>query len=457
MDAATTDPLPPIWRRLSVRHLLVLTPWIGVVVGAARPIRDNSFLWHIRAGDLQLAAGDVITNDPFSFTMAEEPWRTQSWLADLLYGSLERGTGGLGWVPWLLILCGGFVLALVGFAAFRRVSDPLPVALSLVALTWLGLPNLVPRPVIFSFVLLALLMVVLEAEAEAGWSVPLILWVWAGLHGSFVLGLGLLLLDALRRRMAWRRAVGRIGLSLAAVSLTAHGLGVWSMLSSFLTNRDALSFISEWSAPDLLSIAVAPYVLLIVAIMVAAAKGRIEARELWVVVPFLVFGLTSARAIMPAAIVLAPFAVSVWRPGTVAQPVASGPARVNLILAAGLVAVPFIALAGFDGIDEGRFPVEAAGYLDTDRVWHDDATGGYLIYLDQLPVFVDDRAELFGAEFFREFVDTRRGTPVWQVAFDRYDIEQALVATDAGLAVVLAAEGWAVDFADDRWTVFSRS
>jgi len=387
--------------------------------------------------------------------MAGEPWRTQSWLGDLLYGLLEQASDGLDWVPWLLIVCGGLVLGLVGFVAFRRTSDPLPVALALVAVTWLGLPNLVPRPVILSFVLLALLVAALEVEAE--WAAPLILWVWAGVHGSFILGLGLLVLDALRRRIAWRRTSGRIVISVVAVSLTAHGLGVWSMLTSFLTNRDALSFISEWAAPDLLSIATAPYVLLIIAVIVAAAQGRIEARELWIVIPFLVFGLTSARAIMPAAITLAPFAASVWRPGTAAVAVARGPSRVNLVIGAALVVLPLFALAGFEGIDADRFPVEAVGYLEAETVWHDDATGGYLIYANRLPVFIDDRAELFGAEFFEEFVDTRRGTPTWRSAFDRYGFEQALVATNAGLADVLTAEGWRVDFSDDRWTVFSRS
>ncbi len=66
-------------------------------------------------------------------------------------------------------------------------------------------------------------------------------------------------------------------------------------------------------------------------------------------------------------------------------------------------------------------------------MWHDDATGGYLIYANRLPVFIDDRAELFGADFFREFVNTRRGTPAWRSTFDRYGIEQALVASDVGL------------------------
>ncbi|MGZ8756065.1 MAG: hypothetical protein ACXW15_12855, partial [Acidimicrobiia bacterium] len=221
--------------------------------------------------------------------------------------------------------------------------------------------------------------------------------------------------------------------------------------------RAALDFISEWTAPDLLSVSVAPYVLIVVGILGAATLGRIEVRDLWVVAPFLVFGLTSARAIMPAAIVLVPFATSVWRPATEVDVVTRGPARVNLVIALALIVLPLIAVAGFTGLDTQRFPVEAAAYLDADSVWHDDATGGYLIYADRLPVFIDDRAELYGAEFFREFVDTRRGTPAWQAAFERFGIEQALVANDAGLAGVLAGEGWRVDFSDDRWTVFSRN
>ena len=455
MAAATSGSLPPLWRRLSVLHLLLLAPWIGIVIGAARPIRDNSFLWHIRAGDLQLTSGVVLTTDPFSLTMSGEPWRTQSWLADLLYGSLEQATGGLGWVPWLLIVCGGLILVTVGYVAFRRVSNPLPVALALVALMWLGLPNLVPRPVLFSLVLLALLMAVLDIQVD--WPLPLILWVWAGVHGSFVLGIGILVLDALRRHMAWRKAAVRVGLGLIAVSLTAHGFGVWAMLGSFMKNRAALDFISEWASPDLLSLSVAPFVLVMIAVLAAAARGRIEVGELWVVAPLLVFGLTSARAIMPAAIVLVPFAVSVWRPATEVDVVARGAARVNLAIAVALIVVPLIALAGFKGVDPDRFPLEAAAYLKSEPVWHDDATGGYLIYANRLPVFIDDRAELYGAEFFREFVDTRRGTPAWLAAFERYGIEQALVANDAGLAEVLATEGWRVDFSDDRWTVFSRN
>ena len=159
-----------------------------------------------------------------------------------------------------------------------------------------------------------------------------------------------------------------------------------------------------------------PYVLLIVAIMLAAARAasRLGSCGLWL--PFLVFGLTSARAIMPAAIVLVPFAASVWRPtdqegGRIRQ----NRFALNLVLAAALVCCPSSAWSDSKGSTKIAFLSRRRVISSADPVWHDDRTGGYLIYANRLPVFVDDRAELYGAEFFREFVDTRRGTPVWQV------------------------------------------
>ena len=40
-------------RRFSLAHLVLILPWIALVIDAWAPIRDNSFLWHIRAGELQ--------------------------------------------------------------------------------------------------------------------------------------------------------------------------------------------------------------------------------------------------------------------------------------------------------------------------------------------------------------------------------------------------------------------
>ena len=91
--------------------------------------------------------------------------------------------------------------------AFRKTLKALtghPVttlvtALVLFFVAWLILRTLVPRPVVFSHLLLAALIVVL-GERRLRWTVPLLMWVWAAVHGSFVIGLGLIGLEAIRTR-----------------------------------------------------------------------------------------------------------------------------------------------------------------------------------------------------------------------------------------------------------------
>lgn len=443
-------------RRLSVRHLFVLIPVLGIVVASARAITDNSFLWHIRAGTIQLDAGEVLRVDPFSFTAGGEGWRTQSWIAELGYGLMERWLGDLSWVWPLVALTMVATVVLVGIAVYRETASPLATAAVLFVVVWLLLRTLVPRPVVFSHVLLAALVVAL-AHPRLRWVIPLLVWLWAGLHGSFMVGLGLIALEAVRtsRRQLW----GVLGLSVVAASLTAHGLALWAILLEFAQNRGALDFIQEWARPDLTDLGVAPYVLIVAGVVLAAARGRLAARDFIVVVPFLVFGLTSYRAVIPATIVLAP-----WMARAVNVPEPSR--RVEAGLVNGAIALSLIVLAVWLGAaraesspDPERFPVAAVAELSGGRVFHDIAAGGYLIYQgwpDRL-VYIDDRAELYGEDRFRELIAIQSGEDVWQEAFDRSDIGQALLTVeDTGLREVLAASGWSERYRDAQFVVLAR-
>ncbi|MBT8165329.1 MAG: hypothetical protein HKO63_08640 [Acidimicrobiia bacterium] len=442
--------------RLSVRHLFAMVPVVGVVVASARAISDNSFLWHVRAGTVQLDAGQVLRTDPFSFTAQGESWRTQSWIADLLYGTLERWTGDLSWVWPLVALTMTMTLVMVGLAVYREAGNPLAVAIVLFFTAWLVLRTLVPRPVVFSHLLLAALVVVL-AQRRLRWVIPLLLWVWAGLHGSFVIGLGLIVLEALRsgRRELW----GLLGLSAVSVSLTAHGLALWGVLGEFAASRGALDLIQEWAPPDLTDLSAAPYALFIGALLFAAARSRISPRDLIVVLPFLLFGLTSYRALIPATLVLAP-----WVARAIEIPTA--PRRIESGLLNGAIAALVVVTAVWLGWeragsypDDELFPVSAIAALDPGPLFHGDAVGGYLIYEawpDRL-VYTDDRAELYGEERFEEFVDARAGRPVWREVFDRHGIDQALLSADStGLQEVLSASGWYERYRDPEFVVLSR-
>src|SRR5215211_2611020 len=56
----------------------------GLALGV-RQLHDNSFLWHMRTGELILDRG-IPHSDPYSFTAPGTKWIAQSWLAELLYG-----------------------------------------------------------------------------------------------------------------------------------------------------------------------------------------------------------------------------------------------------------------------------------------------------------------------------------------------------------------------------------
>ena len=130
--AETADPPSP--RLFSIAQLSLLVPSVAIVIDAWAPIRDNSFLWHIRAGSLQRTAGEVLTSDPFSFTVGGDPWRTQSWLGELLYAQAES-LSGLGFVPWMLLVLSTIAFAGIGLVAYHYSSSVPATALVMLTST----------------------------------------------------------------------------------------------------------------------------------------------------------------------------------------------------------------------------------------------------------------------------------------------------------------------------------
>ena len=438
--------------RLQIRHLYPLIVLALFPLAAIGPIRDNSFLWHVRAGEAQWDQGQVLTTDVFSYSMADAVWRTQSWLAELSYSGLEAITGSVGWAPAMVALVGGVAIALIGMAVYGATGSTFTTALWMFIAVWLAAPFANPRPVIFSYLLLAALVLVLRLEDRLLWAVPALIWVWAAVHGSWVIGIGLLVLVAIQRR-SWRLA-SLAGVSLVAVSLTAHGLGVWQILLDFMANRDALAFLVEWSPPAFGDIVQGPYLLVVAGIVVAAVRGRISLNDLWVVIPFLLVGLTTQRTVFPAAIILLPYAALAV---DVKVPTGSGRrnSRVAWIMAVVATAIGVgVLLRPVDAFDDERFPTDdLLASLETDRFFHDDAVGGYLIYRDwpAAQVYIDDRAELYGAEFFEDHRAARLGS--YEQLFERYEMREAIVKPKWPLGDVLLRDGWTVTYEDDFFAV----
>ncbi len=421
------------------------------------PIGDNSFLWHVRAGTYQLDMGQVLTTDPFSFTKLGAPWRTQSWLAELGYGWLERVTGGIGWVPVMKFVAIALTIGLLGLVVHRanRGRSWATVG-AMVLLTWQASSFAVARPALLGFVLLALVIAMMNSPRRALWLLPAVFWLWASIHATFVIGLGYVFLDTIRRRSP--RQLIAVVISGLATALTAHGLGTWWILLKFLENRPALSLISEWQAPDFSSVLVIPFLIVIVGLLVAGAHRRLRPDDLWLVVPFLIFGLLASRNIWPAVMVLTPIAIRFDTPApTVTRQAGAESTVINWAIACVLVLLGLAGLARGAPLTPERFPAAAAiDSLEPGPQYNDSAVGGYLIYAvwpDRL-VYTDDRAELYGEEAIRRFQDIKLGIGV-EEEFARYGIRQVIVQSDWQLVDYLKAHSWEIRYEDEYFIVIA--
>lgn len=442
---------------MRIAHLRFLLPFVVMAWRASQPIGDNSFLWHVRAGTAQLDSGIVLTADPFSFTASGISWRTQSWLAELGYGWLENLTGGLGWVPAMKFVAISLILVLLSLAIHKNLAGRSVLVLAAVfVVLWVSIPFAVARPALLGAVLLALVVAIAHMDRRPLWLLPVLFWLWASVHGMFVVGLGYLFLDGLRRRSS--RQVAAVAVSVVATVLTAHGLGAWATLLKFAQSRGALDLISEWGPPDFSSPFMLPFVLVILGLVVAGARRQLPVQQLWIAVPFLPFGLLAERNVWPAVIVLIPIAVLALR-GIPERPSTAGTesAALNVAIAALLVAAGLVGLTRVAELSDERFPSAAAiGALQPGRVFSGSAVGGYLIYAEwpERLVFIDDRAELYGREGFQRFVALLDGIGVEEV-FAQEGIDQAILRSDWGIVETLRLLGWQTSHSDENFIVMS--
>lgn len=440
--------VPPRRRRFSIAHLALIVPWVALVIDAWDPIRDNSFLWHIRAGTVQADIGRVLTTDPFSFTMLGESWRTQSWLAELLYGWAE-GWSGLAFVPLLILVTGSLTFVAIGLVAYRR-SKSVPATAFVLVLSVLALISfLVPRPVLFSYLLMALVVLAWDMR-WVRWTVPFLFWVWAAVHASFIIGLAYVAFSVIMEK-EWRELPKVLVAGLATLG-TAHGLGVVAFLLDFGASSDALRYLIEWRSPELLEPVFLPFLGGLIFIVIGAFRDRVFPKHLWLIVPFTLVGLSSVRAIPPAWLGVVPLvALSLSRLDLGSR--AGLRARLAVIFALVVLVLPF--LLREDGrLSEDRFPIAALDSLGDVPTFHDDVVGGFLIWAEgpDRKVYVDDRAELYGSRL-REFIEVRSGDTPWEPVFERDNISQALLANEAHLVGELTDAGWISHHEDASFTV----
>ncbi len=152
------------------------------------PVEDGYLLWqHIVLGQLDIAGGHIVSENPFTY-LPHRLLKRSSWLSDDIFYLLYRSSGYEGIIVVKIVIL--LALFYLPFLLFENQVLSYTVFLPLYIL--LILPGTALRPNLFA--LIAFLFVVFGFYKKDMKIMSIVTFLWSFLHGSYVLGILLILL-----------------------------------------------------------------------------------------------------------------------------------------------------------------------------------------------------------------------------------------------------------------------
>jgi hypothetical protein len=302
------------WLIPSIEDLIfiVLLGLLAFTNLSVRLLGDAGIGWHIRTGQLILATHAIPHSDPFSSTMAGQPWFAWEWLCDMLVGWLDK-VAGLNGVVFLT----ASIIALTFSWTFRlllRRGASLLVALTLVLLAAsAAMIHFFARPHVVSWLFAVFWFWILDSSetnrcpSSSGhdqhllWLLPLLMLFWVNVHGGFLLGFLLLGLYWLGAAWQWfslkenrfedvlqKIRTGKQARNLAFVGVVSalamlgnpYGWKLHVHIYHYLSNRFLMDHIDEFQSPNFHGVAQKCFAVLLLLTFVALAAKKRETCQL---------------------------------------------------------------------------------------------------------------------------------------------------------------------------------
>jgi hypothetical protein len=342
-----------------------------------------------------IAAHGIPQHDFFTHMAYGVRWIDQQWLAQLLMYEIER-VGGLQLLTVIYVLVTGAAFAGAVAAARRLGGEDLHVLALLPAGAFFYLATAVSiRTQGFAYPLFVATLWLLASEVRSPvrrlrvyWVFPLLV-LWANLHGSVTMGVGLAVLYGLTRLLAGIRSDGARGLkdrrawafiviSPLTLLATPYGTAIIHYYKVTLLNSDFGRLVSEWKPVTSIPVLAVPLFVLIAATLYTIVRGFLRARargqaartplfDAITLVALAVGAITAVRNITwfgLAVMILMPAALTQLKSGA---PAPLRRARINRIFAIAMAAIAAVAaivvLARPDSWFTSTYPTNAVPTL----------------------------------------------------------------------------------------------
>jgi len=467
---------------LSARTLLlggVMIVTLSLFIGAEQ---DPDFWWHLRIGRWMVDHGQLPAHDIFTFTVPGHVWTDHEYLTEILMW-FTYSTVGLAvlCVAFGLITWAGFWLIYLQVRRQPYVIVGIGLAVGAIA----GAPIWGPRAQMITFLLSCLelywLQAYLSGRSRALQFFPLLMVLWANLHGGWVIGFGWLGVALAAELVGWawdganpaHRMHVRFLLivsaaSVVAVAATPHLLALYPYPFQTEGSVAQQKLIVEWFSPDFHQSYLRPFEAMVFLVLAGFALRRPTLYEFLLAALALGLALQSVRNIALFVAAVTPVLINsyseTWktlmrsrgwswtlpprRPFAVVTAIA-------LLLIAGATGIRLagtVSASHQQSLDAASYPIAAADWLAAHpevgtRMYNQYGWGGYLSYRfypdPNRRVFIFGEAALMGDQLLNDYEDVQTLRPDWEQVLDRYGVDYIVYNRGEPLANVLAL--------DPRW------
>src|SRR5713101_4520808 len=464
--------------RLSARTLLLGGVMIVIVAVFVGSVQDPDFWWHIRIGRWMVENGRLPATDIFMW---------------LIYS--KAGALGIS-VFFGLITYAGFYLL---YRQVRRqpfVIAGLGLALAAIA----GAPIWGPRAQMITFALTCLelywLQGYLSGRSRNLQFFPLVMAVWANLHGGWVIAfvwLGVALAAELAG-WAWEpgnpahRAHVRFlaiitAVSAVAVLATPHGFSLYLYPFQTVGSVAQEKLIVEWFSPDFHQNFLHPFEAMVLLLIVGFALRRPTLYDVLLSLVALALALQSVRNIALFVAATTPALVNSysgywkeisqargWKPVLPTRrpfAVITAVALLFVALATGAQVATETAPSHQASLTASDYPVAAADWLAAhpdfgNRMYNQYGWGGYLAYRfypqPNRKVFIFGEAALMGDNLLNDYEDIQTLRSNWRTLLDKYSVDYVVYNRGEALANVLVTDpGWKIVYQDSVAVIYVRA
>lgn len=486
-------PLQRLLARIFTRHLMNIAILMALPViftislnPLCRALEDPDIWWHLADARQLMTTHHFITTEPGSFTVGGQPWINPEWLAELPFWFSYQALHyrGIYLMEWLAV-CANLIF--MYWRGYKR-SGHAGAAWWAAALAFtLVSVNAGPRTIAVAYLAMGAELAILEAYERGNksvlWLLPPLFCVWVNLHGSWLIGFGLLVLYILCGSFGFskgaieqeaftnddrNRLLIVVGLCLAALFVNPYGWRlVWNPIDMMTNQKLNIANVTEWK-PLNLSTAAGMFAFGAMCLMVVANafKGR-----KWRVyeIAFVFFAWYAAmdhmRFLFLAAVLTTPIlAVDIRRGFDLSSDEKTIPAAnaFMVVAAAVVILLIFPSEKKLTTKLQTFFPMDSIAQIQPSwRTFNADNVGGMMTFQSK-PVYIDSRFDIF--EHQGVLADYLRAMYVVGPleVFDKYRIDHVLMTDTSPASYMLKhTAGWTIvkreKTGDDIYVTFART